>query len=262
MTPSKVVSMKWLILSSSILLFSVSGFAAEKITFACLDNLPPFSYEENGAIKGYDYDIFMEVMNRAQIPVKVTPLPFKRSWAYLKEGEVDGIIMIYFKKEREKYIRYCRTPVHVATFYLFVKKDREFPFESITDLYGKYVGNQLGFYVTPEFSRAVAENKIFMEEAISIEMNLKKLMAGRLDCYISSIRLVRPISVELGISDKIMHLPNPILPKREILMAVSKKSARIKDIDAFIETFSRIRKQLDKDGTIARLDNMYFPTRP
>lgn len=241
-----------------IMMMSVICLAEEPLKFVGVVDMYPFAYEINGTAKGYDCDIFMEVMKRAGIPVEIELLPFNRCWAYLKEGAVDGIFMIYFKEDRKEFITYCDTPVHVATFHLFVKKGEEFPFNALSDLYGKRVGNQLGFSVTPEFAQAVQQGKIIKDDALSLEMNLKKLMAGRVDCYISSIRLLRPILEKMNLSNSITALPTPILPERKVLMAVSNKSKKIKDIDAFIQTFSTIRNQLDQDGTIARFDENYF----
>lgn len=252
--------MKRLILSVLIFfLVSVPCFAGEPLQFIGIENMPPFAYEENGVIKGYDYDIFMEVMNRAGIPVIVTLLPAKRGGAYLMDGTVDGTFMLFYSEDRKHYVTFCDTPIHTASFQLFVRKDREFPFQSMSDLYGKRVGTQPGFLITPEFYDAVRNNNIVQDEALDIDMHLKKLLTDRIDCYVSSTRIIDPILADMELTDDIVPLPVPILPKRSVYIAVSNNSPNIKDIDGFIETWGRIREELDKDGTITRIDAVYFP---
>lgn len=254
--------MRWLgHIIIGFIVFAAPCNGNEPLTFVGVDMVYPFAYSKNGEIKGYDCDIFREAMKRAGIAVTLELLPFKRAWAYVKEGEVDGIFMLYFTEARREYVRYCDVPVHVGTFHLFVKTGHEFPFQTIRDLYGKRVGNLLGFSVTPEFHQAVMEKKIFLEEASSLEMNLKKLLAGRMDCFISSVRLLRPLFKDSAMENTIVPLPTPILPERKVMMAVSRKSKNIRDIDAFLRTFATIRNQMDRDGTIERIDNLYFPAQ-
>ncbi|MBU1171962.1 MAG: transporter substrate-binding domain-containing protein [Proteobacteria bacterium] len=250
--------MRWALPFVLLWMISSTCFASDELYFAGLDDAAPFSYEENGVIKGYDYDIFMEMMQRAGYTVKVELLPFKRSWHYLINGAVDGTFMIYYKEERKAHLLYCETPIHVATYHLFVKKGHEFPFNGVNDLYGKKVANQSGFFVSNEFDQAVKNKKIILEEALSCDMNLKKLMSGRVDCYISSARLIRPNILELGIQHDIVQLPVPVLPNKGLYIALSLTADRIKDKAAFVRMLGLIRQTMDKDGTMDKINAKYF----
>ena len=190
--------MKKFFLLVLILGASSACIAEETLYFTGPQNVIPFAYGNQGVITGYDYEIFMEIMKRAGLDVKVELLPFNRIWSYLLNGSVDGTFMIFYKENRKKHIVYCKEPMHRAIYHLIVKKGNEFPYESLKDLYGKRVGNQMGFFVSEEFQQAVKENKIILDEALSVEMNLNKLMAGRIDCFISSVRLLRYYVKKMG----------------------------------------------------------------
>ena len=108
--------MKKLFMLVLILGVSSACIAEETLYFASPQNIIPFVYEDNGSITGYDYDIFMEIMKRAGLDVKVELLPFNRIWSYLLDGSVDGTFMIFYKENRKKNIVYCKEPMHRATW--------------------------------------------------------------------------------------------------------------------------------------------------
>jgi polar amino acid transport system substrate-binding protein len=242
----------------NVFFFSQPCFGEQTLRFAGVENVYPFAYLENGVAKGYDVDIFREMMKRANVRVDIELLPFKRLYRYLEDGVLDGTFMIYFIKERESKVMYSLVPMHTFSYHIFVKKGQEFPFESLKDIYGKKVANQAGFSISPEFDAAVKAGSVTLDEALSIEMNLKKLMSGRVDCYISSARLIRRYTDDLGITDQISKLPNPIVKEKRLYMALSLSAKGIKDKKALIKLLSKIRNEMDRDGTIDAIDSRYF----
>jgi len=77
-------------------------------------------------------------------------------------------------------------PMHYSASYIFVKKGKEFKFDSITDLYGKTIGNLRGFVVSKEFDKAVEDKKIIIEEVESRQQNINKTLVDRIDGFVSN----------------------------------------------------------------------------
>ena len=241
-----------------VLIIASTCLADETLYFVGVENVRPFAYQEKGQVTGYDVDLFMEIARLAELKVRVELMPFKRSWVYLQDGAVDGTFMVYYRKDREEKILYSSRPIHTFKYHIFVKKGREFPFTGLKDLYGKRVGNQMGFTVTPEFESAVTEKCITLEEATDIDMNIRKLDSGRVDCYISTPRLVKNYTDSMGITDQIAMLPRPIVPDKKMYVALSLNSRRIKDKKAVMARIDKAMKAMEKNRFVDTMEAKYF----
>lgn len=232
--------------------------AAEEINFVAIENIVPFSYEEGGQIKGIDYEFFMEISKRVGFTPKATLAPFKRTLHLLETGTTDGSFQIYYKKEREEFLIYSEIPMHYSNVMVYVKKDDDFIFNKIEDLYGKKVGIQSGFFISPEFQKAVDEKKIVVDEARECEMNLKKLVSGRIDCFISSSQLAMFFINTLGFQEKIKELPTLLVSTKGTYLALSKNGKNIKDKSEFIKKINAAMKEITEDGTYEKIENKYL----
>ncbi|NJL59660.1 MAG: transporter substrate-binding domain-containing protein [Desulfobacteraceae bacterium] len=153
-----------------ILFASVSPISAdEPLYFVGVENVIPSAYMENGEIKGIEYDTFREIALRLGLNVKIELLPVKRMLAYMEEGKADGTFQIYYAKERERFVLYSDIPMRTFSMNVYVKKDKTFEFGEVKDLYGKKVGKQSGFFISPDFEQAVKEGKIILDEAQAIK---------------------------------------------------------------------------------------------
>ncbi len=250
--------LKILIISVVLISPSLSAFADEEISFIAVENIVPFSYEEEGKIKGIDYEFILEISKRVGFNPKIMLLPFKRGLHLLETGEVDGSFQIYYKEDRESFLIYSEIPIHYSNVSIYVKKDDNFIFNKIEDLYGKKVGIQSGFFISPEFQKAVDEQKIVVDEAKECEMNLKKLAAGRIDCFISSPQIAMFYINNLGFQEKIKSLPNFVVPEKGTYLALSKNGKNIKDKDDFIKKINAAMKEIIADGTYDKIQNKYL----
>ncbi len=242
------------------LLFSSKVMAAESIQFGLIKNVPPYSYDENGVLTGIDYEVFLELQRRMGFQSNLKLFPFKRLWEYMQKGQLDVILQIYFKPERRKYIIYSTWPVRWSTHYIFVHRDRkkDYSRSDITVLYGKTVGKDRGYFVSKAFDQAVAENRFTVDEAGTTAANIKKLARKRVDCYVSAYPVAMATAKQLGLQNEIVRLDEPIIPKKGVFMAVSKKGENVVDKQAFIERVSFELEQMHKDGTMTRIEDIFF----
>src|SRR5471032_2050144 len=65
-----------------------------------INNLAPFSYEEQGVMKGVIYDLISEIASRAGTGNAVNPMPFKRITARLSEHP-EALAAVWRQPENE-----------------------------------------------------------------------------------------------------------------------------------------------------------------
>jgi polar amino acid transport system substrate-binding protein len=229
--------------------FRLVGLAEEPLHFGGVSDIAPMAYMEEGVIKGYFPDIFSEIAHRAGFRAKIDLFSFKRANLYLKEGEIDGMISIFYKKEREDYLVYCKSPLLVSRTLVFVKKNKAFPYKSIKDLYGKIVGMPSGWMVgNSEINQAVKDGKIYADEATRYDQNLKKLMSDRIDCFIGTEHLAWYHAHQLGIAENIMTTGDQI-SEINTYIAISKKSRKIANPAQFMTQINAAIDSVITDGT-------------
>ena len=234
------------------------AFADDTLHFVGVQNIIPFAYEEEGVKKGIDYDVFMEISKRMGFTAKIELLPWKRIWESLKKGSIDGTIEIYFNKNREEFVIYSKIPIRYSAINVFVNKGHEFDFRNISDLFGKTVGKQSGFFISHEFEQAVKSQKIILDEARETDRNIKKLILKRIDCIVSSPLIAKFYMKKLGLQDEIVQLPVALVPGKKVHLALSKKGKNIKDKLQFMEEINKTLKEIHLDGTFQKISDKYL----
>ncbi len=233
--------------------------AGTTLKMAGVEAVAPLIYVEDGQMKGLDYDIWMELAKRLNLKADIQMLPFKRLWSYMQTGELDGTLQIYYKADRESEIIYSKTPMHWSAHYIFVRKGdlSKYKTSGIEALYGKTVGRNAGFFVTPEFEDAMKNGKITVDEQVSTELNLKKLIAGRIDCYVGNFHTAMYVAKQMGLQDQIAALPDAFAEKKGTFFAISKKSKNIADPVAFMDKINTELAKIHSDGTLEKLWSKY-----
>jgi len=234
--------------------------AEKTLIFCTVPGIPPLSFEEDGIVKGLFLDVFREVARRAGFEITLILHPMKRLEVYLQSGEVDGVIAVVRTEEREGYLVYSPLPIMVSRLLVFVKKGREFPFTSINDLKGKKIGVIRGWKTENiELEQAIQEGTIQAEEVTQYDQNLKKLMAERVDCLISSEQLTWYYANELGVAKDLVALETPIA-KHSVYSAISKYAKNIVDPQEFIQKMNAALDEVLSDGTYEQLQKQYKVT--
>lgn len=250
---------KAVLIIALLTLIAAPAAFGETLQLAGVENVSPLIYQENGQMKGLDYDIWMELSKRLGVQANIQLLPFKRLWSYLQSGELDGTLQIYYNAERENEIIYSKTPMHWSAHYILVRKEdlAKYKAGTLEELFGKTVGKNAGFFVTKEFEEAVKTGKITVDEQASSELNLKKLAAGRIDCYVSNLHSAMWAIKQLGLQDQIVPLAQPFAEKKGTFFAVSMKSKNIADKKGFMAKIDEELAKMHADGTIDRLWEKY-----
>ncbi len=100
---------KGVYMKKSVMLLFIVVFALTNVSEAKVLNLSvvernwyPFSYNEEGIIKGMHVDIVKKALDDLGYNATVKVLPSKRGVRYAKSGEIDGVISIAYSPEMSK----------------------------------------------------------------------------------------------------------------------------------------------------------------
>ncbi len=157
---------------------------------------PPYYIGEGSAIPkktpGISIDIMKEVEKRIKnLKIEFVRYPWPRCLQNLKENKVDGIFNSSYTKERAETIgRYptinglrngpvdSNKKIASISYYLYVNRDSKIMWDGnkILGLKGS-VGAVIGYSIVDDLKKMGYK----VEEAISTELNLKKLLANRID---------------------------------------------------------------------------------
>ncbi|WP_243546916.1 substrate-binding periplasmic protein [Pseudodesulfovibrio tunisiensis] len=168
---------------------AMAGSKAKKVLIVGDDAYPPYSYVEHGEPKGIYVDILRRIFERmAGYDVTMRLMPYKRAMDMARRGEAFGVFPPYYKPRMRPYLGTYSDPilreeVVVICHWSVLSRERpKFP----EDYKGLRFGNNLGFVIGgDDFWHAVRDRIIDLEEVRGTETNLRKLVNGRLDCYIN-----------------------------------------------------------------------------
>ncbi len=238
-----------------LLIMSSISFAEDRpLSFVCGKGFPPFSYEENGVVKGMDVETVEEMASRLNIKIKIELKPWKRVLSMTELGKSDGAFSCFKTAEREKFAFYT-SPVNYSTYSIFVKKGKEFNFSSITDLHGKFFGKNRGLAISDEFDQAVKEGKI---SVVEISDNLVDLaMLNRFEMFVDNLLLTQYQLKKNKLIEQFTPLPKPITKARGAYLIIS-KAAAIKDKESLVKKITKVLREIHSDGTIQKIQNKYL----
>ncbi|WP_147822448.1 substrate-binding periplasmic protein [Salidesulfovibrio onnuriiensis] len=153
------------------------------------DAYPPYSYRIDGRMRGIYADILLEAGNRMEgFLIEIRLLPWKKLLEAAANGEVFAVFPPYYRPEERPYLDEYSVPILEEETAVFCNKDvlkasrPRWP----EDYFGLRIGQNLSFETGGDrFNQAVADGDITVEALHGTEDNVRKLLAGEVDCYIN-----------------------------------------------------------------------------
>ncbi|MDV7341477.1 transporter substrate-binding domain-containing protein [Terasakiella sp. A23] len=173
--------------------------ASEKVTIVADNSYPPYSYMENGALKGIYPTILRSAFAMMEgYQVTLVARPWKRALREIREGKAFAIIPPYYRPDKRPYIgRYSLPVLEEKT----VVVCREGIFKNDTDadwpqdFDGLTIAINRGFEIIDQAElRTQGVKNITLESGDGNEQNLLKLLQGRVPCYAND-----EISIRFGL---------------------------------------------------------------
>ncbi|WP_313514962.1 transporter substrate-binding domain-containing protein [Pseudomonas sp.] len=168
----------------------------------------PYVYEESGVVRGQDYELTAQALERLGIAHELRLLPWKRSLVEFDEGRADAILDIFRNQAREQDMVFVDEPLSSSEFVLFYARQRPFPYRDLNSLKDRRIGVSPGYWYSNE---AFRQSKDFIREnAPSHAANFGKLLLGRVDMVLIERRVGLYLARQLGILDQIDYHRQPI----------------------------------------------------
>ncbi|MCJ8314697.1 MAG: transporter substrate-binding domain-containing protein [Saccharospirillaceae bacterium] len=180
-----------LMIVTFVLILSFDVLAADiEVTVYADENYPPYSYVEDGELKGIYNEILKITFAQMQgYQVNIVPVPWKRGLKLIEDGDAFALYPPYFHVLKRPYIWPYSLPILDERVIVYCYSDilnnslrPKWP----EDYYGLTIGINAGFHLGGDkFWQAVKDKKIVVSEAKGNKENLLKLGSKRIDCYIN-----------------------------------------------------------------------------
>ncbi|MGC9364135.1 MAG: PAS domain S-box protein [Fidelibacterota bacterium] len=157
--------MKWRFRKIILLLFLFSQIYGKFITsdapvtyrFLADENSPPYMYTENGQVVGFCVDLIHRITEVMNFQVEIEAGPWDEVRSAVENGEVDGILAMYYSTERDKILDFS-IPHSSITHAVFVHAKS--PVQSYTDLNHRKIIVQKGsimhdYLIQNEITRSI-----------------------------------------------------------------------------------------------------------
>jgi len=201
----------------------------------------PFSYKENGQVKGAITDVVRSVFQDMNVPVTFRVVPWKRAVAMLKKGKGDALYSASYKSDRAKFLIYPKHPIYQVKYLFYSKKDSGFTFDgNVSHLHGK-IGAMRGYSYTKEFwgTPKSCGHCYTIEEVSRLEQNFKKLHKGELMAFPASQKVAEAMMKKEGYTDEFEASSIPLATKDYFL--TFRKGTDPKLVEKFDEAIAHIK---------------------
>ena len=219
-------------------------------------NWPPYaaSYLPNN---GFTTEIITEAFRRTGYDVQISFLPWKRALLLAEQGKMDAVFSAYDSKERrEKFI--FSDPYVISQTVFCARKDSEIEYAGLEGLKPYRIGVVRSYVNSPEFDAADFLHK---EVGNSDIMNLKKLLAGRLDLIVidkfTAIYLLKNDPTILGDINSVRFLSPPLLYNPTHILF----SKKLDKHEEYVKAFNEGLQRMIDDGTYEHIMTTYGFTK-
>lgn len=222
------------------------GWAEDKKIVLATCNWEPF-FGETLVNGGYVIEITKEAFLRAGYELEVKFVPWKRALETAKAGKADGVIGTNYSDERARTYRLTDV-VYQEENGFFRKKGRAITYKTLRDLTPYKIGYMRGGSFGAEFDTAAYLKK---QDVTDNELNIKKLIGGRIDLFISArlivIHLLRTKYPEW--QEEIEFIVPPYL-MINVHHAISRA---ISNSEKIVADFNQGLKEIRDDGTYQKI---------
>jgi len=233
-----------------LLAISFMGHAAEKVARLTPGAWKPF-LSETTPHNGFTSHIITEAFAVEGYRVEYSFFPWARAYDQAKKGNFDGSAAWMDGQDRRENF-YLTNPVSEAAYHFFYLTDNEFDWETLEDLRDIKIGATLEYTYTDEFVSAAKNKELDVNFVASDEINLKKLLKGRIKIFPGEVVVtygqLRSLFPESTVK-KFTHHPKPLTASPMHLL-LSMKTDRAKELN---DVFNSGLEKIKKNGTFDQI---------
>lgn len=168
-----------------------------------MDYYPPFSYEENGEIKGISTQVVRAVLKEAGIETGIKQYPFARAYQMSQKEKNIFEYCVVRTPERENLFQWVGA-VGPAIQAILALKDRDIRIEKMEDLNKYSIGTVLEDVIDQYLRKHEQKLGLKLDRVADYELNMNKLFMKRFDlCGMNKL-------VGMYLAKKLGHSENDI----------------------------------------------------
>ncbi|WP_169337236.1 substrate-binding periplasmic protein [Psychromonas ossibalaenae] len=208
----------------------------------------PWNWEKDDQIVGAAAEITAVLFKKAGANVDLRYLgPWKRGQGFVEHGVADINICAFMNEQRKAYSVFIETPMGFIEQALFVKKGREFTFDTWSDLKDKKIALLFGVSLGTKFDEFLnSSTKVF--RADSYQLLFRQLKSERIDAVVIGRNSGQAILEAYGFAEDIRSLPTPVLTGK-LYISMSKKSD-------YLHLLPLVEKQIQQEGYYQWVDKL------
>jgi polar amino acid transport system substrate-binding protein len=218
----------------------------------------PYQYEENGELKGFVAAIVKEAFRRIGQPVEIKLYPFARAHKMVSDGNADGIFTVAKTPVRETFAFFPTEVLIWQTMSLFVKADSPLSFDGDFSKLRDFRVGVINKYRYGNVFDDVVDNGTLrnVQPSNTAEGNVKMLVAGRLDYWVSNRELAAFVLNKLQLSNAVKEL-KPAVQTLPTFLMFSKK----RELEELSQRFGKEIQAMRADGTFDKIIAEYWQTQ-
>lgn len=230
----------------------------QAITIAGDDAYAPYSYKEKGKLTGIYTDVITAALKKMGESHKLTGLPWKRGLSDLESKKIDALYPPYSRPKQRPYMAYS-TDILDERLVIFCSKMKAAKIKNFPDDYkGIVLGKNAGFALGEAVDAAVNAGILKVSEIKGMKGNLKKLVAGRIDCYANdrlSILSELKKMQKAGQYDGSSVVETNTLSIEKGYLAINALASE--EVKAFLDRFNAVIRAMKDSGEIDTIIKKY-----
>jgi polar amino acid transport system substrate-binding protein len=218
---------------------------SEPRLYLTTEQAPPYSVREGERVIGIGADTVREIMGRANIDHTIELLPWKRAYTAALERNDACVFSTTRTPEREPLFKWIG-PIGEADWVLMGRADRKLHLNSLEDARNYRIGTYNGD-ARDQYLRA---RGFKVDPAPNDLLNLRKLMADRIDLWAASIRRGGVALARMGYADKVV--PVFVFNRIRVYLACNRGVP-----DAMTARMETAYESMARDGSLERILHRY-----
>lgn len=205
---------------------------------------PPYVIvDAKGEVSGADVEVTRAVLEGMGYQVQIVIRPWRRVLSEAQSLQADGVIDLFYKKERESWVVYPVEPLSVSGEVIFSLKRKPVRYDSLASLKGLRIGIQQDYFYGYEFDRATQFKKIAMTGTDNIAKQLTLLQMDRLDGVVMNEYVGQHWIRGLGLQDDIGRFGGYVTRDNRNFLAFTKKPGARDLAQDFGEALKRFKQE-------------------
>lgn len=224
------------------------AFAGREIHLAAT-HYPPF-YAEGLPEQGGVSQVVKEAFERQGYRANIKFYPFARGTLLVKNGKADGMIGMWYRKDREQWVDFS-APIQPVQIVFYKRKDSALSFSKLAELKPYTIGIGRGYANPPEIFAA----GLMTEAANSDEMNFKRLLSKRIDLVLIAHNIARYL-IEEGPTEytNVFEQVGQPIANEVFHLGIS---LAVADHSQLVAEFNKGLESMRKDGRLAEILSQY-----